>query len=49
MKNFLKKHLPVALIFEIIGIIIGLKNKEAIRELWEVLENSLSKIPEKTA
>ena len=33
----------------IIGIIIGLKNKEAIRELWEVLENSLSKIPEKTA
>ncbi len=23
MKNFLKKHLPIALIFEIIGIIIG--------------------------
>jgi len=27
----------------IIGIIIGLKNKEAIKELWEILENSLSK------
>lgn len=31
----------------IIGIIIGLKNKESIRELWEALENSLSQTPGK--
>lgn len=31
----------------IIGIIIGLKNKESIKELWGALENSLSKTPEK--
>ena len=30
----------------IIGIIIGLRNKEAIKEVWESLENSLSKTPE---
>ena len=44
-----KKQLLIAGISvkAIIGIIIGLKNKEAIRELWAVLENSLSKTPEK--
>lgn len=31
----------------IIGIIFGLKNKEAIKELWEALENSLSNTPGK--
>lgn len=31
----------------IIGIILGLKNKESIKELWDALENSLSKVPEK--
>lgn len=31
----------------LIGIIIGLKNKESIKELWEPLENSLSKTPKK--
>lgn len=50
--DWIKAHKKQLLIAEIsvtaiIGIIIGLKNKEAIRELWEVLENSLSKTPEK--
>ena len=31
----------------IIGIILGIKNKDAIKELWDALENSLSKTPEK--
>ena len=31
----------------IIGIILGLKNKDAIKELWDALENSLSKTPDK--
>lgn len=31
----------------IIGIIFGLKNKDTIKELWDALENSLSKIPDK--
>ena len=31
----------------IIGVILGLKNKEAITELWESLEKSLTKVPEK--
>lgn len=31
----------------IIGIILGLKNKDAIKELWDTLENSLSKTPDK--
>ncbi len=44
-----KKQLLIAgiSVTAMIGIIIGLKNKEAIRELWEALENSLSKTPEK--
>lgn len=42
-----KKHLFMAgiSVTAIIGIIIGLKNKEAIKEVWESLENSLSKTP----
>lgn len=31
----------------IVGVILGLKNKEAITELWESLEKSLTKVPEK--
>ena len=31
----------------IIGIILGLKNKDAIKELWDALENSLGKTPDK--
>lgn len=31
----------------IIGVIIGLKNKDAIMELWDSLEKKLTKIPEK--
>lgn len=44
-----KKQLLIAgiSVTAIIGIIIGLKNKEAIRELRETLENSLSKTPKK--
>lgn len=44
-----KKQLLIAgvSVTAIIGIIIGLKNKESIKELWEALENSLSKTPEK--
>lgn len=50
--NWVKDHKKQLLIAEIsvtavIGIIIGLKNKEAIKELWENLENSLSKTTEK--
>ncbi len=44
--NWVKDHKKQLLIAGIsvtavIGIIIGLKNKEAIKELWENLENSL--------
>ena len=44
-----KKQLLIAgiSVTAVIGIIIGLKNKEAIKELWENLENSLSKTTEK--
>ena len=44
-----KKQLLIAgiSVTAIIGIILGLKNKEAIKELWETLENSLSKTPDK--
>lgn len=44
-----KKQLLIAgiSVTAIIGIIIGLKNNEGIKELWEHLENSLSKTPEK--
>ncbi len=44
-----KKQLLIAGISftAIIGIIIGLKNKEDIKGLWEALENSLSKTPKK--
>ena len=44
-----KKQLLIAgiSVTAIICIIIGLKNKEAIKELWEALESSLSKTPEK--
>lgn len=44
-----KKQLLIAgiSVTAIIGIIIGLKNKECIKELREYLENSLSKTPEK--
>lgn len=50
--NWVKDHKKQLLIAGIsvtavIGIIIGLKNKEAIKELWENLENSLSKTTEK--
>lgn len=50
--NWVKNHKKQLLIAGIsvtavIGIIIGLKNKEAIKELWENLENSLSKTTEK--
>ena len=50
--NWVKDHKKQLLIAGIsvtavIGIIIGLKNKEAIKELWEKLENSLSKTTEK--
>lgn len=50
--NWVKEHKKQLLIAGIsvtavIGIIIGLKNKEAIKELWENLENSLSKTTEK--
>lgn len=50
--NWVKAHKKQLLIAGIsvtavIGIIIGLKNKEAIKELWENLENSLSKTTEK--
>lgn len=50
--NWVKDHKKQPLIAGIsvtavIGIIIGLKNKEAIKELWENLENSLSKTTEK--
>ncbi len=31
----------------IIGVIIGLKNKDAIMDLWDSLEKSLTKVPEK--
>lgn len=31
----------------VIGIAIGLKNKDSIKGLWEALENSISKTPEK--
>lgn len=31
----------------IIGVIIGLKNKEAIMILWDSLENSITKVPAK--
>lgn len=31
----------------IIGVIIGLKNKEAILDLWNSLEDSITKVPEK--
>ena len=44
-----KKQLLIAgiSVTAINGIIIGLKNKESIKELWEALESSLSKTPEK--
>lgn len=44
-----KKQLLIAGISftAIIGIIIGLKNKEDVKGLWEALENSLSKTPKK--
>lgn len=44
-----KKQLLIAgiSVTAIIGIIIGLKNKDAIKELWAALDNSLSKNPEK--
>lgn len=44
-----KKQLLIAgiSVTSIICIIIGLKNKEAIKGLWEALESSLSKTPEK--
>lgn len=44
-----KKQLLVAgiSVTAIIGTIIGLKNKEAISELWETLEKIISKTPEK--
>lgn len=44
-----KKQLLIAgiSVTAIIGIILGLKNKEAIKELWETLENSLSKTSDK--
>lgn len=44
-----KKQLLIAgiSVTAIIGTIIGLKNKEAISELWETLEKSISKTPEK--
>lgn len=44
-----KKQLLIAgvSVTAIVGIIIGLKNKESIKELWEALENSLSKTPKK--
>lgn len=44
-----KKQLLIAgiSVTTIIGIIIGLKNKESIKGLWEALENCLSKTPEK--
>ena len=50
--NWVKDHKKQLLIAGIsvtavIGIIIGLKNKEAIKELWENLVNSLSKTTEK--
>lgn len=50
--NWVKDHKKQLLIAGIsvtavIGIIIGLKNKEAIKELWENLENGLSKTTEK--
>lgn len=50
--NWVKDHKKQLLIAGIsvtavIGIIIGLKNKEAIKELWKNLENSLSKTTEK--
>lgn len=47
--NAHKKQLLIAgiSVTVIIGIIIGLKNKKAIKELWEALENSLSKTPVK--
>lgn len=44
-----KKQLLIAgiSVTAIIGIIIGLKNEEAIKELWETLKNSLRKTPKK--
>ncbi len=44
-----KKQLLIAgiSVTAIIGAIIGLKNMEAISELWETLEKSISKTPEK--
>lgn len=44
-----KKQLLIAgiSITAITGIILGLKNKESVKELWDALENSLSKTPEK--
>ena len=43
-----KKQLLIAgiSITAITGIILGLKNKESVKELWDALENSLSKTPE---
>ncbi len=43
-----KKQLLIAgiSVTAIIGI-IGLKNKESIKEIWDALESSLSKTPEK--
>lgn len=44
-----KKQLLIAgiSVAAIIGIFIGLKNKETIKELWETLENSLRKTSKK--
>lgn len=46
-----KKQLLIAgvSVTAIIGIILGLKNKDAIKELWDALENSLSKTPDKVS
>ena len=43
-----KKQLLIAgvSVTAIIGIIIGLKNKDDIKELWVAIENSLNKKPE---
>ncbi len=34
-------------VIAIIGVIIGLKNKDAIMDLWDSLEKSITKAPEK--
>lgn len=43
-----KKQLIIAgiSVTTIVGIILGLKNKDAIMELWATLEKSIKKVPE---